>query len=328
MQGMQAVDKSSKQAKGGEARARALSPQERSEIASKAARGRWEKKRQEGLSDEPYSMFRGSLELGDVSIECHVLDDLRRVFTTREVVRALSPGRESGNLAAYLQSNPIINSDLVLGSALEFRVPGTQLRAKGYEAETLIEICDSYIEADLQGLLKSNQLSLARQASAIVRASAKVGIIALIDEATGYQKFRNKRELQLKFQAFIADEMQEWAKMFPDEFWLELARLEGVKYSPRSRPLRWGRYVMMFVYDAIDKDIGRELRKKNPDPHFKKNHHQWLKRFGRESVNNQIQKVVAIMQLCDDMPEFRQKFDRVFKKAPMQLSFDDMNRHP
>ena len=77
-------------------------------------------------------------------------------------------------------------------------------------------------------------------AEIIVRSfSAKVGIIALVDEATGYQKVREKRALQLKLQAFIAEEMQEWARMFPDEFWFELARLEGVHYSPRHRPLRW-----------------------------------------------------------------------------------------
>jgi P63C domain len=110
--------------------------------------------------------------------------------------------------------------------------------------------------------LRPNQLHLARQAEIIVRSCAKVGIIALIDEATGYQKIREKNALQVKLQAFIADELQDWALMFPEEFWLELARLEGVHYSARSRPLRWGKYIMLFVYDAIDGDVGKELRKK------------------------------------------------------------------
>ena len=97
-----------------------------------------------------------------------------------------------------------------------------------------------------------------------MRACAKTGIIALIDEATGFQKVRAQHALQLKLQAFIADELQDWARMFPDEFWYELARLEGVKYSPRHRPLRWGRYIMMFVYDAVDEEVGKVLREKNP----------------------------------------------------------------
>lgn len=102
------------------------------------------------------------------------------------------------------------------------------------------------------------------------------GIIALIDEATGYQKVRARNALQVKLQAFIADELQEWAVMFPESFWIELARLEGVRYPARSRPLRWGKYVMLFVYDAIDEDVGRQLRKKNPNPRFLRNHHQNL----------------------------------------------------
>ncbi len=207
----------------------------------------------------------------------------------------------------------------MLGQAFQFRVPSTQFLANGYEATQLVDICDAYLQAEEQNLLKSNQRNLAKQAGIILRSCAKVGIIALIDEATGYQQFRAKRELQLKLQAFIADELQEWARMFPDEFWLELARLEGIHYSPRHRPLRWGRYIMMFVYDAIDPEVGKELRKKNPTPHFKVNHHQWLKTWGRQKVNDQIQRVVTIMKLCDNMDDFRKKFAKVFRKTPLQF---------
>ena len=112
--------------------------------------------------------------------------------------------------------------------------------------------------------------------------------------------------------------------MFPDEFWFELARLEGIHYSPRSRPLRWGKYIMAFVYDAVDGDVGKRLRAINPDPQHGKNHHQWLKEFGRQKVNDQIQRVITVMKLCDNMEDFRAKFARVFKKTAIseQLNFD------
>jgi hypothetical protein len=109
--------------------------------------------------------------------------------------------------------------------------------------------------------------------------------------------------------------------MFPDEFWFELARLEGIHYSPRNRPLRWGKYVMAFVYDSIDGDVGKKLREINPDPHFKQNHHQWLREFGRDKVHDQLQRVITIMKLCDDMTDFKKKFSRVFKKSPLQTEF-------
>jgi P63C domain len=113
--------------------------------------------------------------------------------------------------------------------------------------------------------------------------------------------------------------------MFPEEFWLELARLEGVHYTARSRPLGWGKYIMLFVYDAIDGDVGKELRKKNPEPRFLRNHHQWLKKFGRDKVHDQIERVITIMKLCNNMNDFREKFARVFKKSPAQLSLFDFD---
>lgn len=332
--------------KGGRARANVLTPQERSEIAKKAVQARWIKagKLKEGATEAkdaagsepadaaepevpemPASLLRGTLQLGELELECHVLSDGRRVLTQREVVRAISGGRESGNLGRYLERNPLTAKDFHVGPVIRFTIPGTNLTAIGYEATLLIEICDRYLLAREQKLLKGRQYNLAAQAEIIIRACAKVGIIALIDEATGYQKLRSERALRLKVQAFIADDIQEWARMFPEEFWYELARLEGIRYSARSRPLRWGKYVMMFVYDAIDPEIGDELRKKNPNPRFKRNHHQWLKKFGREKVHDQIQSVVTIMKLCDDMDDFREKFAKVFKKSPLQLSFDDLN---
>src|SRR5207249_2655518 len=273
----------------------------------------------------PFSMFRGELQLGPVILECHVLNDFRRVFTQREIVKALSGGRESGNLSRYLERNPLTQQKLDLGPEIPFHVPGSNITAIGREATTLIEICEKYLEAREQDLLKGSQLKLAIQAEIIIRASAKVGIIALVDEATGYQKVRAENALRLKLQAFIADDLQEWARKFPDEFWYELARLEGVRYSPRSRPLRWGKYIMAFVYDAIDKDVGKELRKKNPNPQHGRNHHQWLKEFGKDKLIGQIQSVITIMKLCDNMDDFRKKFDRVFKKTPIQSTFDDIN---
>jgi hypothetical protein len=78
---------------------------------------------------------------------------------------------------------------------------------------------------------------------------------------------------------------------------------------------------MAFVYDAIDQDIGNTLRELNPGPHYKRNHHQWLETFGRQTVNDHVQRVIAVMKLCNDMKDFRAKFERVFNKGPFQESF-------
>lgn len=330
--------------KGGKARASVLTAEQRSMIARQAVKARWIKagrlkeieaahgpppppkddSQPTGEPPLPFSLFRGKVKFGTIEVECHVLNDGRRVFTQGQVVRALTGGRDSSDLSRYLRANPLFSSDFS-GGPIRFQIPANPQIAIGLEATLLIEICDKYLQAMDENLLRPNQHKLVAQAAIIIRACAKVGIIALIDEATGYQQVRAKNALQLKLQAFIADEMQEWAIMFKEEFWLELARLEGIHYSPRSRPLRWGKYIMMFVYDAIDADVGKELRKKNPNPRFLKNHHQWLKEFGKDKVHDQIERVITIMKLCNDMNDFKASFAKVFKKSPTQMAFDDMN---
>ena len=323
--------------KGGKARAEVLTPDERRAISRKANAARWEKagkvvplraKEDKHLpspiaeADEtPYSLLTGTLEIGTVALDCHVLSDHRRVFTQGAVVRAITGGSDSSNLPRYLRALPTYDEAQFQGRAIQFRIPGNPQIATGYEATLLVEICDMYLAARDAKQLRPNQAKLAKMAEIIIRASAKVGIIALIDEVTGFQKMRAERALRLKLQAFIAEDMQEWAKTFPDDFWLELARLENTRYSPRHRPLRWGKYVMAFVYDAIDKDVGKELRKLNPTPRHRSNHHQWLKEFGKDQVHDQLQQVIAVMKACDDMDEFRRKFAKVFKKVE-QMELD------
>lgn len=324
--------------KGGKARANVLSKEERSEIARNAVRARWAKAGKlkpdpeppmkpptpisvaiAGDTELPFSMFRGKIKIANMEMECHVLSDGRRVLTQTEMVRVLTAGKGSTNLDVHVRGNPLIDNELSVKKIVEFKIPGNPQTAKGREATVLIEICDKYLEARDQKLLRtSGQKRYAMQAEIIMRSCAKVGIIALVDEATGYQQHRAKNALQLKLQAFIADEMQEWARMFPTEFWIELARLEGIHYSPRNRPLRWGKYIMAFVYDAIDKDVGKQLRTRNPNPHHGKNHHQWLKEFGKDKLIGQIQSVITIMKLCSNMEDFRQKFARVFNKPSAQ----------
>lgn len=330
-------------AKGGRARANVLTPEERSEIARTASRKRWEKAGKEiavpieagdpdestlenvaGSGEMPHSMLRGSLTMGDTTFECHVLNDPERsrVLTAGEVVRTIT-GRSSAptSLNQYLERIPGYEPERIKSRTIQFRIPGVATPAIGYDATLLVEICELYLDARAAKMLRASQMKLAANAEIIVRACAKVGIIALIDEATGYQQVRQKQALQIKLQAFIADDLQEWVKVFPDEFWFELARLEGIRYSPRNRPIRWGKYVMAFVYDAIDGDVGKKLREINPDPHYRQNHHQWLKQYGKEAVHRQIGSAIAIMKLCRDMPEFRQKFDQVFAKTH-QLSIE------
>jgi hypothetical protein len=327
--------------RGGKARAAVLTPEQRKEIARLAARTRWgsendekaltpldkniNSSRSRSVGDStPLAKFAGKLQLGDTAFSVRVLDNGTHVIEQRDVVRVLS-GNANSDLERYIETErlqPFINPEAVSRQTIQFRIAGNRDDGTGYEATVLLDICDAYLSAREAGALATNQQDIAKRAEMITRACAKVGIATLIDEVTGYGPFKRKQECQLRLQAFIADDAHEWARMFPDEFWFELARLEGVHYSPRHRHLRWGRYVTAFVYDSVEEDVGHKLREIEPDSRFKRNHHQWLNEIGRRRVNGRLQRVIAAMKRCEDMEDFNKQFAQVLQKSPIQTELN------
>ncbi|CAG8522013.1 16987_t:CDS:2 [Racocetra persica] len=73
--------------------------------------------------------------------------------------------------------------------------------------------------------LSPRQAIIAAQGEILVRSFAKIGLIALVDEATGYQYEREKAELQAILKTYIAEEILEWQKTFQLDFYKEIFRL-------------------------------------------------------------------------------------------------------
>ena len=90
--------------------------------------------------------------------------------------------------------------------------------------------------ADKEPKLTSRQAQTACRANAFLRACAKVGIVALVDEVTGFQYDREQDALQFKLKLFLADSMREWEKTFPDQLWVEFGRLTKWQGSANQRP--------------------------------------------------------------------------------------------
>ena len=93
-------------------------------------------------------------------------------------------------------------------------------------------ICETYLDARDAGVLLANQQNAARAAEIIIRGLARVGIIALVDAATGYEEVRAREELQLILEKYVTAEFRKWLKTFPDEFFEQVYRLQGWEYSP------------------------------------------------------------------------------------------------
>lgn len=267
----------------------------------------------------PRAEYSGILKLGATEIPCFVLENKKRVIAQREVVNVLT-GHSKGILGRYVNVSNLRDfmPQKFVGTnlrdvALVFRAGSSTVY--GYEATDIIDICESYLKARSANKLLPSQHSLATQAEIFIRSCAKVGIEALIDEATGYQSVRDADELQIKLQAYIAKELSEWTKTFPKEFFDQLYRLEGkpIPQPPKPYPLRFGKYVMAYVYDTLDKDVSDWLRKNNPEPQGTKHHHQWLtQEFGQPRLVRHLMSVLGIMKASTSTEICRENLARAF----------------
>ncbi|NEP55384.1 MAG: hypothetical protein F6K65_44025, partial [Moorea sp. SIO3C2] len=164
------------------------------------------------------------------------------------------------------------------------------------------------------------QQYIVQRAKIIIRALAKVGITALIDEATGYQYDREKDELQRLLSKYISEDYLKWQSRFPRKFYKEVFRLYGWEYNPLSlkRPSCLGRFTNEFVYKQMPSGVLEELRKKNPvtEKGFRKRrHHQHLSpEIGIHHLDRHLTKLITVMELSDNIDEFKVNFNRVFKK--------------
>jgi general stress protein YciG len=328
-------------AKGGVARAEALSPEERSEIARKGAAARW--RTEDGDSEEsepellepigtmPIARWRGALNIIGIEVPCYVLDNGTKIIGRTSATEVLTGIKGGGALEKYIgvkALEPFINKENVLERLVPFRlleVEGLEKAVKGLPADLMIELCQGFVAALQASLdpasthprLTDRQTQMAIKASMFLSACAKVGLEALIDEATGYQYERAEDALQVKLRAFIADELRGWEKTFPDELWHEFGRLTGWHGSLHSRPKWWGKLVIELIYDTLDPDVAEYLKTHKPPPGVKW-FQQLSENYGVRQLVSRCYEVIGMAKPCTNMRELRDRVAQHYGKRPVQ----------
>ncbi|MCE5303519.1 MAG: P63C domain-containing protein [Planctomycetaceae bacterium] len=275
----------------------------------------------------PESKWWGDLILpGDATLPCYVLDDGRRVISRSGATGILSDGKGGGNLESYLRVEalkPYVPSDLP-GQMIEFSIDGVVNKtARGIEADTFLEICRAYVQALSDGKLQTDrQKEIAVKCGMFLAACAKVGLVALIDEATGYQYERPEDALQFKLRVYLEEEMRKWEKTFPDDLWQEFARLTHWQGGVTRRPKYWGKLVMELVYEYLDPDVAKWLKDNAPKPRGGQNYHQWLSsQYGLKKLTEHLWMLVGMARACDTMRDLREKMAAQFGRQEYQLTF-------
>jgi hypothetical protein len=150
-----------------------------------------------------------------------------------------------------------------------------------YDADLLPTVCDIWLKARETGVLHKQQFAKAQKAEILMRGLAGVGIVALVDEATGYQEERPKDALQAYLEIIVRKELAAWMKKFPDEFFENIYKLKGWHW-PGMKKNRFSvvaYYIRDLVYERIATGLLEELQRKNPKDEAgrrKNKFHQWL----------------------------------------------------
>lgn len=326
---------------GGKARAAKLSKEERTAIAAKGAAARWSK-------DIPQATYEGDLEFGGVKFKAAVIEQENgpplRLISQGDFMTAMGmyysgyiakQHREqdtSAGLPIFLaQTNlkPFIQNNLKVlqFTPVPYRTQGGAV-AKGIPSNIITKICEVWLDADKAGVLKPRQKIIAKNAETIHRGIAEVGMIALVDEATGYQTVRSRDALQVILDAFLRKEFAAWAKRFPDEFYREIYRLRGWKWSDTAKnKIQYvGKLTKDVIYQRLAPGVAEDLEKKNPKTskgHRTTKHHQWLTDdVGHPALAQHLHAVIGFMRASRSWDEFYGLIDRAFPKRGQSVQFE------
>ena len=284
-----------------------------------------------------YGSDKTPLKLGSLEIPCYVLEDGTRVFSGRGIQKVLGAESPSGSWLQRFAKSSAMSPRFRAGELsifdrinhpIKFKRPdagGSQSGTNGYEVTLLVDICSEIIEANRAGDFDDN--NIVRNADIIIRSVAKVGIIALVDEVTGYQQDKNraKDELQKFLAQFISDEASRWVKTFNDSFFEMIYRMHGWNWTlTHKRPGVVGKWINDIVYERLAPVVLTELQKVNPktDKGTRKDrHHQHLtEEVGRPKLKEHLAAVEALGRASGyDWIKFMQMLNTAFPKQYQQL---------
>ena len=284
------------------------------------------------------SAYPGKVRIGNMEFECHVLENGERIFSSKDFLHAFGlgfePMEERKALREFLDR---IKFASVLSDQTLYRSLNNPIKFKknnfttyGYPAKLLAEICNAILFLSENKMLSVDMhiKEAAKQSRKLLKSLANVGVIALIDEATGYQDYRDKHALQDILDKYLEKEYSTWAKRFPDAFYKEMFRLKNWEWKGMriNRPGIVGTYTKNIVYSRLAPGLLKELEIKNPLTETGKRkvkHHQWLTMdVGHPALAEHLAAVIALMKISSNWGQFEQRLTKVYPILGEQLYLD------
>ncbi|HLL72317.1 MAG TPA: P63C domain-containing protein [Pyrinomonadaceae bacterium] len=330
-------EKNLSKVRGGLARAEALTKTEKVAIARKGAEARWGEK----ITHE------GMLNLAGIEIPCYVTENEKRVLSGRGMQEALrlvddtytgqKSGSRLGRLFSYTALQPLILQAKEAGRFEPVKLTFKGQVIHGYEAEALADLCVLLVDAQGKGLLKTKRQKLiGERAAQLLGAFARVGLNALIDEATGFQYTRARNALEVILTKFIQKDLRKWVKTFPDEFYFHICRLRGWDYNDENKNKRgplWGKITNHLIYDRLAPGVKDELKRLTPRDAKGRHKQQLFRRLTEDVGHPRLRELLAseitLMRIFDDgdWEGFEKALNRavpIYRRMPL---FEDIEKY-
>jgi len=287
----------------------------------------------------PKATHAGPLRIAGTEIPAYVLETGERILSTRGIMKSLGRtwrGRKytGTQLPVFVEAKnltPFITSEIrAVLTPVRFKTDKGVL-AEGLPAEALPAVCDVYLQARDATILTEGQKPIARVCDILVRGFARVGIIALVDEATGYQELRDRIALEKILERWISKELLPWTKTFPDEFYRRMFELNNWPYDPASvkRPQLIGKWTNEYVYERLDVEVLERLKKYTPRDTKGRLKDKLFQRLtldlGYPKLREHLAGVIAIMRIAPNWSRFKSMMARAYPKKgeTLELPLDD-----
>lgn len=263
------------------------------------------------------------IKILNMEIDCAVLDDETRVLSRRGINKALqvTEGGGARDLPRFLYLNalkPFISAELRVRvtEPIQYMTLSGAL-AYGTPAEVMAEICQVWIDASAAGVLKPQQEKIAQQARILQAAVSKVGWIAIVDEASGYQSIRDKDALQKLLSFYVAKEFQPYMKTFVEAFYEEIYRLKGWQYDPKKNKYQVvGKYTLQYVYGCLPKVVVDAVKAKTPRTkggnYTKKLFQSLTQEVGKPHLDRALGGVIALLKSANTWGGFKRSYARAY----------------
>lgn len=301
---------------GGLARSQKLTPEQRKEIAKKAAIARWGKKPLKAVRRGNFKEDFG------IDVDCYVLDNeiSTAVISQRGMAEAL--GLAGGGGTAFIRFTSGATIGKYIGPELEEKIKnpivfqssttkssGPEVIVYGYDVTILIDVCEAILRAERNGELKVNQKHVADQAKVLLSASAKSGIQELVYKLAGFDS--TKEQFVQAFKRFVVEEAKKYEKEFPVELYVEWARIYNLTIPSRGWPWEFKTLTINHIYTPLAKSNGKILEllriTKSKGGDRKDKLFQFLNDVGTRALRMQLGRVLEMAESSKNRKEYEQK---------------------